>query len=58
MTVDVKRAKPKTLNNQAQQNHQQQQQQQHLYDAFGQQNVFCNYGSAAYANGAYSTADP
>lgn len=55
VTVDVKRAKPKTLNNQGQQQHQQQQ-QQHLYDPYGQQSVYQNYGSA-YGNSAYSTGD-
>ncbi|CAF1675513.1 unnamed protein product [Adineta ricciae] len=52
ITVDVKRAKPKTLNNQ--------QQQQQLYDPYGQQSIYANYGSGvpAYGVNAYSAADP
>jgi len=52
ITVDVKRAKPKTLNN-----HQQQQQ---IYDRYGQQSIYANYGTAvpSYGVNAYSTADP
>ena len=52
-TVDVKRAKPKTLNNQ-------QQQQQQIYDPYGQQNAYANYGTSvsSYGANAYSTADP
>jgi len=51
ITVDVKRAKPKTLNN-----HQQQQ----IYDPYGQQNIYGNYGTGvpSYGVNAYSTADP
>ncbi len=54
ITVDVKRAKPKTLNNQ------QQQQQQQIYDPYGQQSIYANYGTAvpSYGVNAYSTADP
>jgi hypothetical protein len=50
--VDVKRAKPKTLNNQ--------QQQQQMYDPYGQQNIYANYGTGvpSYGVNAYSTADP
>ena len=53
ITVDVKRAKPKTLNN-----HQQQQQQ--LYDPYGQQNLYAGYGAGvpSYSVNAYQTADP
>jgi len=52
ITVDVKRAKPKTLNNQ--------QQQQQIYDRYGQQNIYANYGTGvpSYGVNAYSTADP
>jgi RNA recognition motif-containing protein len=52
ITVDVKRAKPKTLNNQ--------QQQQQMYDPYGQQNIYANYGTGvpSYGVNAYSTADP
>ena len=51
ITVDVKRAKPKTLNNQ---------QQQQIYDRYGQQNIYANYGVnvPSYGVNAYSTADP
>jgi len=55
MSVDVKRAKPKTLNNQQQQ----QQLQQQMYDPYGQQNAYANYGATVpilWAN-AYPTAD-
>lgn len=54
VTVDVKRAKPKTMNNQGQQ------QQQHLYDPYGQQSLYSGYGSgvSSYGSNAYSTADP
>jgi len=50
ITVDVKRAKPKTLNNQ----------QQQLYDPYGQQNIYANYGAnvPSYGVNAYSSADP
>jgi hypothetical protein len=49
ITVDVKRAKPKTLNN-----------QQQIYDRYGQQNLYANYGTnvPSYGVNAYSTADP
>jgi RNA recognition motif-containing protein len=52
ITVDVKRAKPKTLNNQ--------QQQQQMYDPYGQQSVYANYGTGvpSYGVNAYSAADP
>jgi len=51
ITVDVKRAKPKTLNNQ--------QQQQQMYDPYGQQSLYANYGTGvpSYGVNAYSTAD-
>lgn len=55
ISVDVKRAKPKTLNNQ-----QQQQLQQHMYDPYGQQAVYTNYGAAVSSYGpgaAYPTPD-
>jgi squid-like protein len=50
ITVDVKRAKPKTLNNQ----------QQQMYDPYGQQSTYANYGSGvtSYGGNAYSAADP
>ncbi|CAF0778839.1 unnamed protein product [Adineta steineri] len=53
ITVDVKRAKPKTLNNQ-------QQQQQQMYDPYGQQSIYANYGSGvpSYGVNTYSAADP
>jgi RNA recognition motif-containing protein len=53
INVDVKRAKPKTLNNQ------QQQLQQQMYDPYGQQGAYANYGSAvpSYSASAYPTAD-
>jgi RNA recognition motif-containing protein len=53
VTVDVKRAKPKTLNNQAQQH------QQQIYDSYGQQSLYANYGSgvSSYGSNAYSTGD-
>jgi hypothetical protein len=53
--VDVKRAKPKTINNQ-----QQQQLQQQMYDSYGQQTAYANYGAAAvpsYGASAYPSAD-
>jgi len=52
VTVDVKRAKPKTSNNQGQ--------QQQLYDPYGQQNLYASYGSAvsSYGSSGYSTNDP
>ena len=52
ITVDVKRAKPKTLNNQ--------QQQQKIYDPYRQQSVYANYGTnvPSYGVNAYSAADP
>ncbi|CAF1527666.1 unnamed protein product [Rotaria magnacalcarata] len=51
-TVDVKRAKPKTLNNQ--------QQHQQIYDSYGQQNIYANYGTGvpSYGVNAYSNVDP
>lgn len=52
VTVDVKRAKPKTSNNQ---------QQQAMYDPYGQQSVYSSYGSGgvpSYGSSAYSAADP
>ena len=51
ITVDVKRAKPKTLNNQ--------QQQQQLYDPYGQQNMYGSYGTGvpSYGVNAYTAAD-
>jgi len=54
ISVDVKRAKQKTLSNQ-----QQQQLQQQMYDPYGQQNAYANYGPAirSYNANAYSTAD-
>ncbi len=56
MSVDVKRAKPKTLNNNQQQ---QQQLQQQIYDPYGQQNAYANYGATvpSYGANAYPTAD-
>lgn len=55
MSVDVKRAKPKTGNNQQQQ----QQYQQQLYDPYGQQSVYANYGNpvSGYSANAYPPAD-
>ena len=55
ISVDVKRAKPKTMNNQ-----QQQQLQQHMYDPYGQQAAYGNYGTSvpSYGTGAYPAADP
>jgi RNA recognition motif-containing protein len=53
ISVDVKRAKPKTLNNQ-------QQHQQHAYDLYGQQQApYNNYNAAvpSYGPGAYPAAD-
>lgn len=52
ISVDVKRAKPKTLNNQ------QQHVQQHAYDPYGQQSVYSNYAAAipSYGANAYSAA--
>lgn len=52
ITVDVKRAKPKTGNNQ-------QQFQQRVYDPYGQQNVYGHYGATAQTFGAnaYQAAD-
>jgi RNA recognition motif-containing protein len=54
ISVDVKRAKPKTINNQ-----QQQQLQQQMYDSYGQQNAYANYGTAvpSYGANAYPTAE-
>ncbi|CAF1087762.1 unnamed protein product [Adineta ricciae] len=53
ISVDVKRAKPKTGNNH------QQQAQQHLYDPYGQQAGYSNYGNRAssYGAGAYPAND-
>ncbi|CAF3583735.1 unnamed protein product [Rotaria sp. Silwood1] len=55
ITVDVKRAKPKTLNN-----NQQHQQQQQIYDPYTQQNIYANYGTnvPSYGVNPYSTVDP
>lgn len=55
ISVDVKRAKPKTMNNQ-----QQQQLQQHMYDPYGQQAAYGNYGTSvpSYGTSAYPAADP
>ncbi|CAF3137191.1 unnamed protein product [Rotaria sp. Silwood2] len=52
ITVDVKRAKPKTLNNN--------QQQQQIYDPYAQQSIYANYGTGvpSYGVNAYSTVDP
>ncbi|CAF1100262.1 unnamed protein product [Rotaria sordida] len=52
ITVDVKRAKPKTLNNN--------QHQQQIYDPYGQQNIYTNYGTgvSSYGVNAYPTVDP
>jgi len=52
ISVDVKRAKPKTLNNQ------QQQLQQQIYDPYGQQNTYANYAAAvpSYGANAYPSA--
>lgn len=52
ISVDVKRAKPKSSNNQ-------QQLQQHLYDPYGQQGVYTNYGTSvqSYAPNAYPGPD-
>ena len=51
MTVDVKRAKPKTLNSQS---------QQQIYDPYGHQNIYGNYGTAvpSYGVNTYSAVDP
>lgn len=51
VTVDVKRAKPKTLNNQS---------QQQIYDPYTHQNIYANYGTgvSAYGINAYSAIDP
>lgn len=53
ISVDVKRAKPKTGNNH------QQQAQQHFYDPYGQQTGYSNYGNRAssYGAGAYPAND-
>jgi hypothetical protein len=53
INVDVKRAKPKTLNNQ------QQQLQQQIYDPYGQQSAYANYGTAvpSYGASAYPPSD-
>ena len=52
ITVDVKRAKPKTLNNQ--------QLQQQMYGPYGQHVVYANYGAGVppYGPSAYPTPDP
>lgn len=54
ISVDVKRAKPKTLNNQ-----QQQHLQQYVYDPYAQQAAYTNYGAGvpSYGQGAYPTHD-
>ncbi|CAF0792903.1 unnamed protein product [Rotaria sp. Silwood1] len=54
ISVDVKRAKPKTLSNQ-----QQQQLQQQIYDPYGQQAAYTNYGAGvpSYGPSAYPTPD-
>ncbi len=53
ISVDVKRAKPKTSSNQ------QQQLQQQMYDPYGQQNTYGSYGATVPSYGAntYPTAD-
>ena len=54
ISVDVKRAKPKTMNNQ------QQPAQQHMYDPYGPQAAYGNYNASvpAYAAGGYAASDP
>ncbi|CAF2357083.1 unnamed protein product [Rotaria sp. Silwood2] len=55
ISVDVKRAKPKTLNNQ-----QQQQLQQQIFDPYGQQATYSNYGASVPSYGgpsAYQTPE-
>ncbi|CAF4557275.1 unnamed protein product [Rotaria socialis] len=55
ISVDVKRAKPKTMNNQ-----QHQQLQQQIYDPYGQQATYSNYGAGVPSYGqsaAYQTQD-
>ncbi|CAF1391602.1 unnamed protein product [Rotaria magnacalcarata] len=55
ISVDVKRAKPKTMNNQ-----QHQQLQQQVYDPYGQQATYSNYGAGVPSYGqsaAYQTQD-
>jgi len=54
MSVDVKRAKPKTSNQQHQQQY-----QHHMYDSYGQQNIYANYANhlSTYNPNVYPPAD-